>query len=45
LVFSIVEFAARFDNFLALDMEGSTYTQRTIDLVKRVRAETRQSAP
>ena len=38
LVMSIVEFAARFDNFLRIDMEGSPYTQRTIDLVKCVRA-------
>jgi proline dehydrogenase len=38
LVMSIVEFAARFDNFLRVDMEGSAYTQRTIDLVKNVRA-------
>jgi proline dehydrogenase len=37
LVMSIVEFAARFDNFLRVDMESSLYTQRTIDLVKRVR--------
>ena len=38
LVLSIVERAARFDNFLRIDMEGSAYTQRTIDLVKRVRS-------
>jgi proline dehydrogenase len=38
LVFSIVEFAARFNNFLRVDMEGSVYTQRTIDVVKRVRS-------
>jgi proline dehydrogenase len=38
LVVSIVELAARYDNFLRVDMEGSSYTQRTIDLVKRVRA-------
>jgi proline dehydrogenase len=38
LVISIVEFATRFDNFLRVDMEGSAYTQRTIDLVKCVRA-------
>jgi proline dehydrogenase len=38
LVRSIVERAASFDNFLRVDMEGSAYTQRTIDLVKRVRA-------
>ncbi len=37
LVMSIVEFAGRYDNFLRIDMEGSLYTQRTIDLVKRVR--------
>jgi proline dehydrogenase len=37
LVMSIVECAARHDNFLRVDMEGSVYTQRTIDLVKRVR--------
>src|SRR4029077_14785416 len=40
LVFSIVEFAARFNNFLRVDMEGSQYTQRTIDVVKRVRSRT-----
>jgi len=39
LVFSIVERAAATDNFLRVDMEGSAYTQRTIDLVKRVRAQ------
>lgn len=38
LVLSIVERAASFDNFLRIDMEGSAYTQRTIELVKRVRA-------
>ncbi len=38
LLRSIVERAASFDNFLRIDMEGSLYTQRTIDLVKRVRA-------
>ena len=37
LVLSIVERAAGFDNFLRVDMEASLYTQRTIDLVKRVR--------
>src|SRR5262249_52522898 len=39
LVLSIVERAAAADNFLRVDMEGSDYTQRTIDLVKRVRAQ------
>jgi proline dehydrogenase len=39
LVLSIVERAAAYDNFLRVDMEGSIYTQRTIDLVKRVRAQ------
>jgi proline dehydrogenase len=38
LVLSIAERAASFDSFLRIDMEGSAYTQRTIDLVKRVRA-------
>ena len=37
LALSIVERAASFDNFLRIDMEASAYTQRTIDLVKRVR--------
>ncbi len=37
LLLSIVERAAGYDNFLRVDMEGSVYTQRTIDLVKRVR--------
>src|SRR5260370_11221960 len=37
LVLSIVARATCFDNFLRIDMEGSPYTQRTIDLVKRVR--------
>lgn len=38
LVSSLVERAARCGNFLRVDMEGSVYTQRTIELVKRVRA-------
>jgi len=37
-VLSIVERAAYYDNFLRVDMEGSLYTQRTIDVVKKVRA-------
>src|SRR5262249_16729404 len=37
-VLSIVERAASYDNFLRVDMEGSAYTQRTIDVVRRVRA-------
>ena len=36
-VLSIVERASSFDNFLRVDMEGSAYTERTIDVVKRVR--------
>ena len=36
-VHSIVERAASFDNFLRVDMEGSAYTERTIDVVKKVR--------
>src|SRR5258705_12055655 len=38
LLLSIVERAAAYENFLRVDMEGSDYTQRTIDIVKRVRA-------
>jgi proline dehydrogenase len=38
LVLSIVERAAACDNFLRVDMEGSSYTQRTLELVKRVRS-------
>jgi proline dehydrogenase len=40
LVLSIAERAAAYDNFLRIDMEGSVYTQRTIELVKRVRSST-----
>jgi proline dehydrogenase len=39
LVHSIVERAAATDNFLRVDMEGSLYTRRTIDLVKRARSQ------
>lgn len=38
LVGSIVERAAGYESFLRVDMEGSVYTQRTVELVKRVRA-------
>jgi proline dehydrogenase len=38
-VLSIVERAAALDNFLRVDMEGSLYTARTIDVVKRVRSQ------
>src|SRR5260370_8005152 len=38
LLLSIVERAAGYENFLRVDMENSVYTQRTIDLVKHVRA-------
>jgi proline dehydrogenase len=38
---SIVERAASYDNFLRVDMEGSDYTERTVDVVKRVRAKSR----
>jgi proline dehydrogenase len=40
LVLSIAEHAAAHDNFLRVDMEGSVYTQRTVELVKRVRSRT-----
>ena len=39
LVASIVDRAERYDNFLRVDMEGSIYTQRTVELVKRVRSQ------
>jgi proline dehydrogenase len=39
LVLSITERAGMYDSFLRVDMEGSLYTQRTIELVKRVRAQ------
>jgi proline dehydrogenase len=35
---SVVDRAARYNNFLRIDMEGSPYTQRTIELCKRARA-------
>jgi proline dehydrogenase len=38
LLLSIVERAAAYENFLRVDMEGSDYTERTIDIIKRVRA-------
>jgi proline dehydrogenase len=38
LLEGIVAHAARYSNFVRVDMEGSAYTQRTIDIVKRVRA-------
>ena len=40
LVLSIAERAASYDSFLRIDMESSIYTQRTVELVKRVRAQT-----
>ena len=38
LVLSIVERAAAYENFLRVDMEGSVYTQRTVELVKCIRS-------
>jgi len=38
LVEEIVARAEGYGNFVRIDMEGSAYTQRTIELVKRVRA-------
>lgn len=38
LVSDIVAHAERLNNFVRIDMEGSAYTQRTIDLCKRVHA-------
>jgi proline dehydrogenase len=40
LVLSIAERAAGRESFLRIDMESSFYTQRTVELVKRVRAQT-----
>lgn len=40
LVLSIAERAAGYGNFLRIDMEGSAYTERTVELVKNVRART-----
>jgi proline dehydrogenase len=39
LVLSIAERAKAYDSFLRVDMEGSAYTQQTVELVKRVRAQ------
>ncbi len=39
-VLRIAECAARHRNFVRVDMEGSAYAQRTVDLVRRVRAKT-----
>jgi len=40
VVLSIAERASAYESFLRIDMEGSIYTQRTVELVKRVRAQT-----
>jgi proline dehydrogenase len=40
LVLSLAERASAYESFLRVDMEGSYYTQRTVELVKRVRAQT-----
>jgi len=34
----VVEHAARINNFVRVDMEGSAYTQRTLDFVRRLHA-------
>jgi proline dehydrogenase len=39
LVLSIAERALAYESFLRIDMESSVYTQRTVELVKRVRAQ------
>lgn len=36
---ALVEHAARIDNFVRVDMEGSPYTQRTLDFVHRLHAQ------
>jgi proline dehydrogenase len=38
LVWSIVERAAGYRNFVRIDMEGSAYTERTVAICKRLRA-------
>jgi proline dehydrogenase len=40
LVLTIAERAAAYESFLRIDMESSIYTQRTVELVKRMRAQT-----
>jgi proline dehydrogenase len=40
LALSIAERATAYESFLRIDMESSIYTQRTVELVKRVRAQT-----
>ena len=39
LLEDVVEHAATLGNFVRIDMEGSAYTQRTVEITKRVRAE------
>lgn len=39
LTSSLVEHAARINNFVRVDMEGSAYTQRTLDFVRRLHSE------
>ncbi|MGI9104472.1 MAG: proline dehydrogenase family protein [Terriglobales bacterium] len=38
LVCSVIEHATRIDNFVRVDMEGSPYTQRTLDFVHELHA-------
>ncbi len=42
LLEKIVAHAASQANFVRVDMEGSPYTQRTVEIVKRVRSEVRE---
>jgi proline dehydrogenase len=39
LLEGVVEHASALGNFVRIDMEGSPYTQRTVEITKRVRAE------
>jgi proline dehydrogenase len=39
----VVEHAARLSNFVRVDMEGSLYTQRTLDFIHRLHAQTGNS--
>lgn len=37
-LFRVLDEARKFDNFVRIDMEGSAYTQRTLDLFRQARA-------
>ena len=41
----LVQHAARINNFVRMDMEGSPYTQRTLDFVRQLHARTGKCRP